>query len=250
MNSFNKFDISWEENEQGINGIFKYPKLPVTTYGVLQKIIFSKMLDVTLISADFDDELIVFEPRLLVKVESDFQVDFWGLYLSQDENEDEETIKNTPSICIRKITWDKKNELKRFRKSTNKVDYIMSNQQVLSKVIFSSFLEMPNLKKLISDLEQILTNGLSLTKNHTGTHKFSDIELIYELVELKVKVAYFPFLKTSQPLEAWLEKWRKFMDDSCVISNHVPDKSFQFSYNFSLLDRLREIDSLYAVENS
>lgn len=250
MNSFNTFDISWEENEQGIIGIFKYPKLRVTNYGILQKIIFSKMLDVTYITADFDNELIAFEPRLLVKVESNLQVDFWGLYISSDENKDEKTIKNKPSICIRKIIWDKKNELKRFHESSNKVDYIMSNQQVLSKVVFSNFLEMPNLKKIISDLEQILTNGLSLTENHTNTHKYSDIELIYELVELKVKVAYFPFLKTSQPLEAWLEKWRKYMDDSCVISNHVPDKNFQFSYNFSLLELLRDIDSLYSVENS
>ncbi|MBW4650556.1 MAG: hypothetical protein KME06_17980 [Kastovskya adunca ATA6-11-RM4] len=247
MENPKNLDLIWEKTFGGAVGIYKPQKKIAFTPALMKKLAISKMTDVVLISADFDDAPVVFTPLVWLLLDSGASVEFFGVYATElsnnkvDSNSNE--LENLPAFCIKKAFWSKLEDIKNFQLADDKKKYILGATQTFSNIVFINFAHCPETTQLVEEVIQVAKHGLSLQENQN--------ESVYEEIKINVSdgrfylnFSYHPRVVTNNVLEQWIFKWRNCIDKLPLDMGYLPDEKVRISYELSLFDKVSMFDKI------
>lgn len=241
-------DLIWEKTFGGALGIYIAPKKVVFTPGLLKKMAISKMIDVTLISADFNENTVFFTPLIWLLLDYGISVEFFGVYATES-SEDEcvsdsgSELGNLPNFCIKKAFWSKLEDLKKFQMASDKKKYILGESQTISNIIFIESTHCLEATQLISEAIQVSKHGLSLQENQKES-EYEEIKINISDGRFYLNFAYHPGVLTNSTLEEWILKWRNCIDKLPLDIGYLPDGKIRISYELSLFDKISMFDRI------
>ena len=93
MNIFsNSFDLIWEKSFGNKIGFYKPVPRKIFTPSMMKKLAVAKMTSIKLISANFKENPIIFEPLLWILLDCSDLLEFNGIYTSEYFDNDENII--------------------------------------------------------------------------------------------------------------------------------------------------------------
>ena len=228
--------ILWEQTSDGSPA--QLGKLPrVTKSGLLLKgVAIAKMVDVSLISAEFDDIPVVFEPKVEVFLDEGTAAEFMAVYQSGFPSE--EHSRKLPSLCLRISRWNRNNDFKQFNRAKNKKEYLESDKQVKSNLVFTTPTVHSEIYQLTTEIIDIFRRGVALEAvNRTETHWH---EIRCKVVDdtAAYAVSYTPFATKNELVEAWIMKLSEHFKKLAYQKGLLSDNGCRVSYNPSLRERL------------
>lgn len=216
-------EIPWESNASGDCARFREPGHKKKTPSMLKQEAITRMIDVSLISAQFNGAPRVFEPRFWVILDSGASMEFFGLYFPAFSSPGEDTL-----LCIRKGVWRK----------------IHSSDSLVPSDTIENFFFPHDAVKAISDnfrgLETHVSNGLQLLDSSRGEKSaWESIRLYLETNALRLELKYSLAIKSETYVEnsvSCLKELLNQLDTNCGV---VPDRlSHRISYRVSALDQI------------
>ncbi|WP_414530343.1 hypothetical protein [Nodularia chucula] len=241
-------DLIWEKNFGGAVGIYKAPKKFVFTPALMKNLAISKMTDVRLISADFNENTVFFTPLVWLLLDSGSSVEFFAVYateLSKDEgvSDSSSELKTLPNFCIKKAFWNKSEDIKNFQLADDKKKYILGETQTFSNIIFIDSTHCIEATQLISEAIQMTKYGLSLQENQNES-VYDEIKINISDGRFYLNFAYHPGVVTNILLEEWILKWRNCIDKLPFDIGYLPDEKIRISYELSLFDKVTMFDKI------
>lgn len=248
METPKNLDLIWEKNFGGAVGIYKPQKKIVFTPALMKKLAISKMIDVILISADFNEAPVVFTPLVWLLLDSGSSVDFFGVYateLSKNESDSDRSseLENLPDFCIKKAFWSKSEDIKKFQLADDKKKYVLGETQTLSNMIFINSVHCPETMQLIEEAIQVAKHGLSLQENQNKS-AYEEIKINVSDGRFYLNFSYHPSVVTNNILEEWILKWRNCIDKLPLDIGYSPDEKIRVSYELSLFDKVSMFDRI------
>lgn len=229
-------NILWERTSNGSPA--QLGKLPrVTRSGLLLKgVAIAKMVEVSLISAEFDGIPVVFEPKVEAFLDEGTAASFMGVYQSGFPFETD--YQELPSLCLRISRWNRSNDFKQFNEAKNKKGYIESDKQVKSQIVFTTLTAESEIDQLATEIIDIFRRGVALEAvNRTG-ERWHEIRCKVVDDTAAYTVSYTPFSAKNELVEAWLMKWRGYFQKMATQNGFISDNGCRVSYNLSLRERL------------
>jgi hypothetical protein len=234
-------DLAWERLIDGKTGIYKAPKKATLTPGLLRNLAASKMVDVTLISANFFDELVFFRPRVSLLIESGYTLKFIGIYYSEelssaDElNDTSENLSELPSICIRTGFWDGKKDFSEFMSSNDKENYILGVSQAETNIFFMQNEPNSSIENLTSETIKLVKDGISLHNAYVKS-EYSEINLTISDGNFCSNLTYDPRTLENIDLNNIINRWVQCLVGQNFQKLVTPDDTFRISYIRSIFD--------------
>jgi hypothetical protein len=239
MENTSNLDLLWEKTFGTSVGIYNAAKKIVFTPTLMKKLAISKMIDVTLISADFHEYPVVFTPLLWVMLDSFSNVEFFGVYLNDDEDTNNSTeLERLPSFCIRKAFWNRQEDIENFQLADDKKKYILGEKQTLSNVIFTGSKHYIEVKQLISEIIQSVKYGLNLQEFSRSESTNDEIKINISSGVFYLDFSYHPGVLKSDMLEEWIIRFRNCIESLPLNTGYFPDTNFRMSYRLSLFDQI------------
>lgn len=243
MTTIKNLDLTWEKIVGGAFGVYKVPKKIVFTPTLMKRLAIAKMTDVSLISADFHETPIIFAPRLCLLLDFFSRLEFFGVYdadvsTNEDASDSINELKDLPDFCIRKVWWNKAEDIENFQIADDKEQYILSDKQTLSNVIFIKSTQVPEIPQLISEAIRLARHGLELHEQPRTEPPYYEVNLNVSDGGYRFDFAYAPGLLENSILEEWIIKWRNCIDDLPLDIGYLPDEKFRISYELSLFDQI------------
>jgi hypothetical protein len=241
-------DLIWEKNFGGAVGIYKTPKRFAFTPALMKNLAISKMTDVRLISADFNEDTVIFTPLVWLLLDSGSSLEFFGVYASELSNDegvsDSSTeLESLPDYCIKKAFWSKSEDIEKFQLADDKKKYILGDTQTLSNIIFLKSTHCLEATQLISEAIQMTKHGLSLQENKNES-TYDEIKINVSDGRFYLNFAYHPTVVTNNILEEWIFKWRNCIDNLPLDIGYSPDEKIRISYELSLFDKISMFDRI------
>ncbi len=241
-------DLIWEKNFGGAVGIYKVPKKVVFTPALMKSLAISKMTDVRLISADFNENTVFFTPLVWLLLDSSSSVEFFGVYateISKDEgvSYSSSELETLPDFCIKKAFWNKSEDIKRFQLADDKKKYVLGETQTLSNMIFIKSTHCVEATQLISQAIQMTKDGLSL-QEYQNESVYDEIKINVSDGRFYLNFAYHPAVVKNNILEEWIFKWRNCIDKLPLDIGYLPDEKIRISYELSLFDKVTMFDKI------
>lgn len=230
-------DLIWEKTKDGIFAHYQeMGKMPHRH--LLEQIALSKILDVTIISAKFHEIPAVFEPLVLLLLNYGSRLEFFGAYDSSYELDESD---NLPSLCCRKVTWNKRDDWESFKASDKKSNYLLTNKQLSSEICFLKAEQQSTFDSLASDLLDIVHLGAKFEEVEREQVQVSCDDIKLKVVDelLDFSCLYNPYIVACQAIEDWIPKWRSCFEKLDSSAGYMPDSStIRISYNLSFFDYL------------
>jgi hypothetical protein len=236
MDTSKILDIVWEKNNGGYIGFYKPQKKVVFTPSLMKNLAISKMIDIKLISADFNDISATFTPSTWLLFDSISNVDFFGVYTN------DEASYGNPSFCIRKSSWNKLEDINNFKNADDKKKYITGETQIISNIFFVDSVLLPEITQLIIEGNRIAHNGLFLQENIQNNLHCDEVKINISDGRFYLNLSYKPNLMNNSVLEDWIIKLRDCINNIPLDIGYLPDGTFRISYELSLFDRLNMFD--------
>lgn len=207
---------------------------------MLKRMALAKMTDITLLSAEFQDNVVLFEPRVSILLDMNTHVEFRGIYQIHRDNEDPQEIpvQSLPSLALRQASWIRDNDFKQFNMATNKRAYIESEQQVLSRIIFTTPELQPTIYRLVEDARNLVQAGIKLEPALHPNYQSEEIRFCVDDEELRFSLLYLPHIRQSPTLEKWIGQWMQSFAQVDFSGGIIPDHGCSISYSHSLLELL------------
>ena len=251
-----RLDLVWEQSHNHKSAFCKDMEKPKLVGGaipmLMRTLALAKMTDVTLISGDFNESFQMFYPQLSLLFNHNSKVlEFFGVYtsdflfnyFSDYPNEEDESI-DEPCFCIRRVTWDKLDDLKHFQLASNKIDYILSEKQTTSNVIFLNRQQCPELLNLIPEGIEIIKQGIKIEKNEQEGAEWVEKTINISTLDCDLTLNYPPHSKTNTSLEEWITKLCHTIKEIPSEISYLPDDEFRISYISSLFDIIETLNTL------
>jgi len=241
-----KIQLPWENLVSGSNAFVKLYKTKRFNTALSKKLAFLKMEDITLMSDEFDGELVLFYPWTWVILESSGKLEFLGVYHS-DESDDNDA-ENLPTICIRKANWNKKRErevLQSLGDNTTLGEYFFGESHVKSEIFF-----VRNDREFVRSVNKI-SDELMAGLHFDSAKQESDLSYLKLYVyneRIEYKISYSPLVKTEKKIEIWVNNWLDLLNSINKSETLPSDNKFRISYQKSLLDYVKELISDDLVE--
>ncbi|MBW4504986.1 MAG: hypothetical protein KME64_00470 [Scytonematopsis contorta HA4267-MV1] len=242
METPKNLDLIWEKTFGGYVGIYKTPSKVVFTPALMKKLAISKMIDVKLISADFKENPVIFSPLLWLLFDSNFNMEFVGVYANDEDVRADSNSDVSPSFCIRKVSWSKAEDIGNFQKAGDKKEYVLGENQVVSNVLFIDPIHFPEITQLISEAIHIAQNGINLQENLQSKLVYDEIKINVSDGRFYLNFSYKPCLMTNSTLEEWIINLRNCIGNLPLNIGYLPDDKFRMSYELSLFDKVSMFD--------
>lgn len=233
-------NIPWEKTADGLPAQHKMGYRPVTkNLFVVKQAALSKMTNVSLLSAEFRGDIVVFEPRIAVLLDMNTHAEFMGLYQSRPNEEEPDTAPAPlPSLALRKARWVRADDFKQFNMATNKRAYIDSEEQVHSRIIFTQLELHPEIVRLLEDAKNMAHMGIKVEPAHRPDSQRGEIQFHIEDETISLRIAYMPHIQQSSLLEMWIDQWVRSFEQVDFSGGTLPDHGCAISYTKSFLDYL------------
>jgi len=233
-------DLAWEIDKAGNIGHLHVNTLRVPRYGYLIKLLaVCKMMDVQVISAEFSDYQITFEPWIIVAVDRGACIDFLGAYQRGYVIEEGE-----PELCLRTARWSEQADQQEFDSASDKLDYLLSDKQLRAETSFGCFAECPDLVTLAEEIENFALSGCRLQRCDRDSEQRSNLYLraAGRLVPFTCDLTYFLGAFQCEKLEDLANRWVACGPNIDFGSKFVPKNGTDVSYRMTLLERLAHVN--------
>jgi hypothetical protein len=233
--------VTWEQTADGVLVQLKNSQRPITKGNfMLKRVALAKMTDITLLSADFHGDVVLFEPRVSVLLDMSSHVEFRGLYqIHADREEQQEApVQSLPSLALRQATWIRDDDFKHFNGAANKRAYIEGTQQVHSRITFTTPELQPEIYQLLEDARNLVRNGLKMEPAHNSNFQREETRFCVDDEELRFTLLYLPHIRQSLALDGWIEQWIQSFARVDFSGGIMPDHGCSISYTHSLMELL------------
>ena len=235
-------EIAWERTVDGKPARLKEGGKFHIYMAQLLNLAVEKMLDVAIISADFQDNTPVFTKQVGVYLEKDEEGVFCGLYLP---DADDEYGPNVPTVCVRQARWDRELDINQFlRIQKNRAEgrrrYVEEEQLVASTVFFFTKEDARVLLDMVVALEQLVRDGVKISRMARSPEQrpWEAMQLEIQIESLSSTISYSAYAEGSEPLEAWLARWQQEIATLVNRQGVIPDDGCFISYPYSLMERI------------
>ncbi len=229
-------NIPWEKtsNEIPAQLVQSRTKVPRASF-VVKALAKAKMLDVTLISAEFNTIPVVFEERMSVYLDWSTHSEFLGVY--QPGYMEEEEKDHLPTICIRHATWNKARDFRQFNEAKSKKAYVEGSEQIISRIIFTTAKQEPDISRLILSAKQVIRTGIAI--NEVSRPDFGMEEIRFSIADESIvfTLSYTPIGEQCIEMEKWLPLWQSGFAKLDNEKGIIPDDGCRISYSDSLKER-------------
>lgn len=226
--------LRWEVNQGGTAAEHHTGHFKARGYGYGVKLIaISKMMDVAVVSTDFTDYPIVFQPWVITAADRGTSVDFCGVY--QREPEDGE-----PDICVRRARWNEAVDRDQFKAAPDKLAYILSDQQVKIEATFGWLKECPSIKELAEEVEALVLAGCPVQRCRREAEQRSNlyVKVMSKTLPCVWDLTYGLEVLECERLEDWANRWLACAESLSFPSEFIPKHEIWISYTTTLFDRL------------
>jgi len=229
--------IQWEQSIDNTCAILHRFKPIKRASSPLKYLAIQKMTDISIISAEFDGELQVYEPKLWILLDYyDSKIEFYGVYFPDDPINCSDHI---PTLCLRKASWNRKNDKAQIIKNQDYDKYILSPKHACFKTLFTYEAEVIGITKLVSEINAYVPNKLSIKDEYKENNALHYLQLKLYDEELVFEVGYCPLARKEHILEEKIYRWKESFSKINFDKGAIPDEgSYRISYYESVLERL------------
>lgn len=236
-------DIPWEKFEgSGHTTLGMNSRIRVVT-ATSKLLAILKIFDVSLLSAKFNGEELLFEPLVSILLEFSQEIKFLGIYESSVPEDESST--SIPSFCMRTCFWSKQVDIDEFAKHQDAQkliqNYWLGENHILSE---NTFLNWNNCSKLQSAIQRLVDktrHGLVLEKCHRSNPDINFIRCNVLEEDLDYTFAYSLFQNQCTELENLVSIMLEISGSINKTSSFIPDNGLRISYRLSLIDYLNRL---------
>ena len=227
--------LEWERPPGGTKAVLHDHAVKIRHPGsALKNLAAAKMTGVSVISAHFGEEHLVYDPWVSVLLDSGNGLIFHGAYgLSFPLEEHQNGL---PHVCLRTCSWDRELDFSQFDQASNKRDYLLGDKQLRSDIMFGSGSRYLSFKTLVSRLCAAIGQGLKGQETERPDAVLCGIAVESATDYFSWKFSYSPHSFVAEKLEEWIEAWREAFKHST--SDFVPTGDTEISYQPSVMERL------------
>ncbi len=230
-------NLVWERNADGSFAKLCSGDWPFKHSGLALNLLASaKMTDVALISAKFGGDTVVFEPWVWILIDGKTSLRFYGAYQVGGFAPE----KGTPDLLLRISSWEQASDYERFTQAKDKRKYLLSEEQLTVRSIFTTLKDQQRVTKLIDEVLDITAKGLRMERRRRAKTRWVKLECEISTGQDPAYTRFFycPVCSKSDIFEAWVSRWQSCFEDINFNSGFIPDEGSRISYNMSFLERL------------
>lgn len=201
------------------------------TGAFLKRIALAKLTDITLMSADFSGDKIVFEPWVSLLVDEGSTATFQGVYRLAFESD--ESSATRPNLCWRQSAWNQDIDHDQLAEATDLRAYLAGDTQITSTIAFTKKAAQPALTALAERTIAQFSDGVTITAATRHDMLWEQLQLDIADDRLIYTIDYSPLLARSEQVETWAQAWIEYfakLDPHNVI---MPDADITVSYRRS-----------------
>lgn len=229
-------NVLWEQTSNGSPARLSKPPRLKRSGLLLKRVAVAKMVEVSLISAEFDGIPVVFEPKVEVFLDEGSAAGFMGVYQSGYPSDEE--YKELPSLCLRISRWNRNSDFRQFNEAQDKKHYIESDKQVKSQILFTTLKADSEIDELTTEIIDIFRRGVALEAVNRTQERWHEIRCKVVDDAAAYTVSYTPFSAKNERVERWITKWRSYFQQVSTKKQVPSDNGCRVSYNLSLRERL------------
>jgi len=220
--------------------VMRPPRISLTS-ATLKRVALAKLSDITLLSAAFGGEDILFEPWLTLVVDYGHGAFLAGVYRTDSSSKDAAAPDGTtlPIWCLRKSEWFRETDLEQSRGADDLSEYLRSGPQVANRIVFANRATHPEIDGVMDSALTVLRLGITVspTEPRAAEWQFVDLDLVDD--RLICGIEYSPLTARSESLEAVLPSWVSRIEELLQRDGFSPDREITISIRRSVPELTR-----------
>ncbi len=206
------------------------------TGAFLKRIALAKLADITLMSAKFGGDKLVFEPWVSLLIDAGSTVKFLGVYRPAFESDEDSATR--PNLCWRRSTWNRDVDHKQLAEAIDLRTYLNGDTQISSIITFTRMAAQPALTDLIERTITAFSRGVTIAAAERTDMPWQALRLDIADDRLIYTIDYSPLLVQSELVETWAQTWIEYLDKLDPHGAIAPDADISVSYRRSLPEML------------
>ena len=215
-----------------------YPGLEVTTvpplrnrFGSLKRVAHAKLSGITMFSASFGGDRLLFSPWCTVLVDRGDRMDLLGVYRT-DEGEPAEP--GVPTACLRWSWWDQEADLEHVPELDELGTYLSFGPQVEHVFTFVDEHSHPGLGEVMDPALAVLTKGISVEPGRSDAVDWQEVDVEVYDDRLSCRFDYSPLTARCPVAESVLPGWIEAVAELAGRPGHEPDGTITVSIKRSV----------------
>lgn len=233
-------EIPWEQTANGKNAKLKSRNdkgKRLETLSFLQ-LNTAKLERVSIISADFQDDTVMFEPYISASYTTDSTGEWLGVYQlsfpGDEEDIQEQQRRNIPVFCLRKAAWQRNKDMYQFRVAPHKRAYVKEKGNFEGHILFGIPSLYPELDGMISEMHTLVKEGVSLTSTQGPEYPWGSVHVDVVHSDVIFSLGYAFTQRRNEKLEQWVERWYTSFHHLDFAGGIVPNDGCFISYSFPI----------------
>ena len=206
----------------------------------LKQIALAKIEDITMLSARFRGEQVLFEPWLTLLIDAGTKALFLGVYRPSFDQEEDET--QLPNLCWRRSEWIRDIDERQIGEATDRQAYLAGNTQIGSSIRFSRLDRQPALAALIQRGIAMFRSGVTVAADSRPDSTWNWLRAQATDDTIGCQIEYSPVLAQSAAIEAWAADWLQGFTSFDPAHAIEPDAEITVSFRHSLQELLAVVN--------
>lgn len=206
----------------------------------LKRIGLEKMAGVRLISAEFKGDLVLFEHRASVLVDSGRTAHFCGAYETAPSDHD---MTQTPQmVCLRYASYDRDADYVAFARAPDKQEYVLGGQMIDADIRFCGRSDAAPVSDLIERAGEMILAGMPFEHVDRSHGAVGGLTAMFDVANVHCELFFVPTSKANRVLDDWVNDWEASFANMTSYAHVAPDGGkIRVSYNNSLFDRISRV---------
>jgi hypothetical protein len=213
--------------------VMRPPRIRPTS-ATLKRIALAKLSDITLLSAAFGGERVLFEPWLTLLVDDGGGAFLTGVYRTDAASGDNAESDGLPIWCLRKSEWRRQTDLEQSSGADDLGEYLSSGPQVTNRLVFADRATHPELDSVMQRVLTAVSAGITVAPIQPRTSQWQFVDLDLADDRLICSIQYSPLIARSESLEAVLPPWLHQIDELLGRDGLLPDGKVTLSIRRSV----------------
>lgn len=231
--------LAWERNSDGTCAELAAggPGRIAHAGALLKQLAIAKMLEVSLVSAEFGEVPAVYEPEVWAFVDRGADAELAAAYrLAFPPDEGEEL----PALCVRRAVWSREEDYAAFEAAADKREYLLGEGQVRSRILFLTEDGSARARSAMDAIRQALARGISWHQEVRTSVAWQELKCFVSDGSGELLVSYSLYERRCCEIESWLPGWLETLSSLDYDGGVKPDRGSRISYRLALEDRLRQ----------
>jgi hypothetical protein len=215
-----------EEAPVGYPGflVMRPPRISLTS-ATLKRVALAKLSDITLMSAAFGGEDILFQPWLTLLIDYGRGAFLTGVYRTDSSSGDDPESDGLalPIWCLRKSEWLREVDLEQSRGAADLSEYLTGGPQLTHQLVFANRITHPEIDDVMNDVLTVLGSGITVAPAGPRAAEWQFVDLDLADDRLICRIEYSPLIAQSEPLETALPPLVSRIDEFLERDGVSPD---------------------------